>query len=118
MTFNQSVKFCFTKGFLNIQGRASRSEYWWFALCHVCLGLVAAILDAIMLQGIGILPLLVVLLFAIPLTTAGIRRLHDLDRSGWWSLISFVPLIGGIILLVWFVSKGTAGRNHFGEVPQ
>lgn len=71
-----------------------------------------------MLQGQGIIPILMFLLFVIPVTTVAIRRLHDLDRSGWWSLISFVPLIGGIILLVWFVSKGTAGRNHFGEVPQ
>jgi len=53
----------------------------------------------------------------IPSIAAGIRRLHDTDRSGWWLLIAFIPLIGVIVLLVFFVSGGTAGANRFGEDP-
>lgn len=117
MTFNDSVKFCFTKGYFSIQGRASRSEYWWFVLYYCCLSFAATIIDAIILSGQGIIPALMLFVCIIPAVTVGIRRLHDLDRSGWWYLICFVPLIGGIVLLFWFVSQGTIGENRFGSDP-
>ncbi len=117
MTFNDSIKFCFTKGYCSIQGRASRSEYWWFTLCCCCLSFAAIIVDVIIFSGQSIVQALMLCVCAIPAVTVAIRRLHDLDRSGWWYLICFVPLIGGVVLLIWFVSKGTIGENRFGSSP-
>ena len=53
----------------------------------------------------------------IPTVSVAIRRLHDSDRTGWWYLLIFVPLIGWIILLIWYVTKGTDGPNRFGPDP-
>jgi len=53
----------------------------------------------------------------IPSIAAGIRRLHDTDRSGWWLLIGLVPLIGVIVLIVFFVTQGTSGPNTYGDDP-
>lgn len=57
------------------------------------------------------------LALVLPSLAVALRRLHDLDRSGWWILISFVPIVGAIVLLVWFCTKGTAGSNKFGADP-
>jgi uncharacterized membrane protein YhaH (DUF805 family) len=57
------------------------------------------------------------LVFLLPGLSASVRRLHDGDRSGWWLLLSLIPLVGFIILLVWFVSPGTDGPNRFGRNP-
>ena len=51
----------------------------------------------------------------LPGLAVGARRLHDIDKAGWWLLIGLIPLIGGIILIVWFATKGTLGANRFGE---
>ncbi len=53
----------------------------------------------------------------LPSIAIGVRRLHDLDRSGWWLLLVFIPLIGAIVLLIWYCAKGTAGPNRFGPDP-
>ena len=55
--------------------------------------------------------------YFLPTLAVQVRRLHDLDRSGWWILISLIPLVGAIILLVWACSKGTEGENRFGSDP-
>lgn len=92
MTFQESVKVCFTK-YAEFSGRASRSEYWWFVL-FVILGTVAA---SVISDKLSILFTLATLL---PSTAAAARRLHDTNRSGWWQLVGFVPLVGLIALLV------------------
>jgi uncharacterized membrane protein YhaH (DUF805 family) len=112
MTFVDSVKTCFAK-YVDFNGRASRSEYWWFALCYVLayialVGLVAVIGSAV--------PLILLLGFVLPLIAAMTRRLHDTDRSGWWQLIGFVPLIG-LALIVFAVLEGTPGDNKYGAPP-
>ena len=61
----------------------------------------------------GIFSLVVLL----PGIAVGVRRLHDLDRIGWWLLLAFVPLVGTIILIVWFCTRGTPGPNRFGPDP-
>ena len=53
----------------------------------------------------------------VPGISVGVRRLHDTDRSGWWLLLVFVPIIGVLVLLYWFVSRGTQGTNRFGTDP-
>jgi uncharacterized membrane protein YhaH (DUF805 family) len=80
------------------------------------IGLIGGIFAAIL--GVKVVGTLLRLLFElailIPSIAVGVRRLHDLDKSGWWLFLSFVPLVGGIILLVWFCTPGTRGPNRFG----
>ncbi len=131
MTFLESIKTCLTKKYGSITGRASRSEYWWFVLFYTIGTLIlgyfagfASIItsaygyeDVIFLSGPGgILFIIFVLAMIIPCITVSIRRLHDLDRSGWWFLVSLIPL-GSLLLSIYFLFKGTDGANSFGEDP-
>jgi len=108
MKFEESIKVCFSK-YSDFNGRASRSELWWFNLFFgVVLNLVALINIFLMI--------VVYLGFLLPLIAVCIRRLHDLDKSGWWYLLAIVP-IANILLLVWFCMRGTVGDNRFGSDP-
>ena len=97
-------------------GRSARSEYWWFALFNVLSLTVVSVLGAL-LHDHGVLYTLGSLALLVPSLAVAVRRMHDLDRSGWWLLVGFVPLIGTILLLVWFVTRGTLGPNRFGADP-
>ncbi len=100
MDFQTAIKVCFSK-YVDFSGRASRSEFWWFAL-FVFVGSVALSLVSNTLSGIfGLATLL-------PSLAAGARRLHDTERTAWWLLLSFVPLVGTIVLIVFFVQKSSA----------
>ncbi len=107
--------------YADFAGRAPRAEYWWFYLFYFVVLIFAMIVDSLigshLILHYGFASVLVWLGFLIPTLAAGVRRLHDTDRSGWWLLIAFVPLIGAIVLLVFFVSGGTAGPNRFGDDP-
>lgn len=95
------------------RGRASRSAFWWFALVAVIIYLVMGwISDASRVAGIIVDIVVGVPLFLTSLSLA-VRRLHDRDMRGWWWLIGFIPLIGGIILLIFYVLPGTHGPNRF-----
>ncbi len=93
-------------------GRASRKEYWMFFFINVIIGMILWIigfaLHALVLSWLYALALLV------PGVAVGVRRLHDIDRSGWWYLIGLVPLIGVIVLVVFFATESQPGRNRFG----
>ena len=98
---------------LTLRGRASRSAFWWFALVEVIAYLaVAFISDAS--RPVGIVLDIVI---GIPLVIAGItvsvRRLHDSNRTGWWWWIGLVPVVGGIVLLVFYLLSGTPGPNRY-----
>ncbi len=110
------------KKYADFSGRAPRAEYWWFYLLVVVAYVIATIVDSMIGSsfagtGYGIVTALVACGFLIPSLAAGARRLHDTDRSGWWLLIGLVPLIGAIVLLVFFVTQGTSGSNQYGEDP-
>lgn len=109
MQFQESIKTCLSK-YADFKGRASRSEYWWFVLFNLIVQAAAAALSENLSYAIAIG-------FFLPSIAAGVRRLHDKDKSGWWMLLHFVPLIGAIVLLVWFCQKGTPSANRFGDVP-
>ena len=113
--FAEASKRFFTRAF-DFQGRSSRSEYW-FALLML---IILSVMLVLVLSGLGEIGaiILVILSFAaiIPSISVGVRRLHDTDRSGWWYLISFIPL-ASLLLLVFFCISGTAGPNRFGEDP-
>ena len=105
---------------MGFSGRAARSEYWYWVLFGVITGIVAGLLDlAIVGASAQFRPLdtLVGLGLFLPNLAIAIRRLHDRDRSGWFVLLVLIPLVGAIILLVWFVQRGTVGGNRFGADP-
>ena len=111
--------------YADFQGRASRSEYWMFALFFfivvVGIVIVRTVLVAIGGETLGYLAAAVYVLFVlgslIPSIAVGIRRLHDTGRSAWWILIAFIPLIGSIVLLVFYCLPSTPGPNRFGPQP-
>ena len=110
------------KKYADFSGRAPRAEYWWFYLLVIVVYLVASIVDSMMWSnfggtGYGMMTALAGLALLIPSIAAGARRLHDTDRSGWWLLIAFIPIIGAIVLIVFFVLQGTQGPNSYGEDP-
>ncbi len=119
------------KRYADFKGRSCRKEYWMFYLFTI-LSVIAAMLLFSLVGGfsgggngpsgfagvVGGLLLLVWLgLFFIPSLAVTVRRLHDQDKSGWFILLSFIPYVGGIILLVFMCLKGTAGPNRFGDDP-
>ena len=104
------------RNYFNVSGRARRTEYWMYFLVYIGVLVVAGILDSII--GIGLLGGLAALAHLIPSITVGVRRLHDIDRSGWWLLIALVPLIGWIIAIYWAVKEGDAHDNQYGPNPK
>ena len=112
MTFSESLSICLKKYFV-FKGRASRSEYWWFQLIVSPSYFVSTILE----NEIGYFFLGITLFTLIPAISAGVRRLHDTNRSGFFLLISFIPIIGGLVLLFFLIPEGTKGKNRFGPDP-
>ena len=112
MTFTESLSICIKKYFV-FKGRASRSEYWWFQLIVSPSYFVSTILE----NEIGYFFLGITLFTLIPAISAGVRRLHDTNRSGFFLLISFIPFIGGLVLLFFLIPEGTKGKNRFGPDP-
>ena len=112
MTFGQAIGSCFNK-YATFSGRAARAEYWYFVLFNLLLSLAAGIVDA----GSGVASGVAVLVTFLPGLAVTVRRLHDIDRSGWWTLIFLLPVIGAVMLVVWLASRGTAGPNRFGMDP-
>lgn len=106
MTFAQSIAACFTR-YTNFNGRASRSEFWWFVLFIV---LASAALSVVSWQICTVFQILIIL----PLLAAGARRLHDTDRSGWLQLLSLVPVAGVIVMVIFFVQPPKE-PNRFGD---
>jgi uncharacterized membrane protein YhaH (DUF805 family) len=114
--FGEAISLAFKNAFV-YQGRASRSAYWWFALFTFIVYLVidvvviAASHSAGARTGLDFVLVIVWLIFGL---AVAIRRLHDIDRSGWWYLIGLIPFVGGIVLLVFSLLPGTRGPNRFG----
>jgi uncharacterized membrane protein YhaH (DUF805 family) len=114
MGFGQAISAGFSN-YVNFSDRACRSEFWFWILFYYIALAVAAIIDVAI--GIYALTGLFELAVFLPTLAVAIRRLHDLDRTGWWILLNFIPLIGWIILLIWYCTKGTDGPNRFGPDP-
>jgi uncharacterized membrane protein YhaH (DUF805 family) len=114
MDFGTAVKTCLIK-YANFSGRASRSEYWYFALFYLIVDLVAIVIDAAVsgMHGFSPVSLIVSIALFLPSMAVLFRRLHDTDRSGWWSLIGLVPLVGGVVLIVFLCQRGTGAPNRF-----
>lgn len=105
------------KNYVNFQGRARRKAYWMFVLFNVIAAVIANVIDGVLGTG-GILGALYGLAVLLPGIALGVRRLHDIGKSGWWLLIVLVPLIGPIILLVFAVMDSQPGDNQYGPNPK
>lgn len=102
------------KNYVNFTGRARRQEYWYFILFYLIGAIATIVLDYIF--GTEVLFYALYLIgMALPQTGVSVRRLHDTGKSGWWYLISLVPIIGVILLIIWFVKEGDAHSNLYGQ---
>ena len=117
MGFTEAVRSVIVERYADFQGRAPRSEFWWFVLFYMLLGLAVAVIGAASDTLGAILNILLTLGLLVPSIAVSIRRLHDTDRTGWWVLLGLIPLIGTIVLIVFSVQRGTDGDNRFGPDP-
>ena len=121
MGFAEAVRTCLQK-YVGFSGRARRSEYWWFFLFNIIVSIVASILDSVLgtmsdETNIGVIGTIASLALLLPSIAVGIRRLHDTSRSGWWILIGLIPIVGWIILIVFYVQDSHA-ENQYGPSPK
>lgn len=137
MDFLQAVNTCIRKKYVTFSGRASRSEFWWFYLFYVLAFIVEGLLLTVVLESLGSSPeipiyswillgisVMIFLGLLIPLITVSVRRLHDLNYSGWWYLVlmlgAAIPYVGTgivIVFLVFMAFKGSDEQNRFGPDP-
>lgn len=111
------------KKYATFEGRSRRKEYWYFVLFYCLLIIGLSIVDGFAgtfeeEAGIGLFSGLFVLGTFLPTIAVLVRRLHDTNRSGWWVLINFVPVLGAIVLLVFTVQDSQPGGNRFGPNPK
>lgn len=104
-------------------GRARRKEYWFFVLFNVLISLLLSIADGLTgtlnpLTGVGVLGGVYMIAIMIPSIAVAVRRLHDTGRSGWWLLISLIPVVGGLVLLYFLVLDSDPESNEYGECPK
>ncbi len=116
MNFQSSIKTCFNK-FAVFSGRASRSEFWFFVLFGFLGGIIAIIIDVMILgypyEENGPINLIFSVAIIIPSIAVAARRLHDINKSGWWQLL-WITIIGGILLIIWHATEGENKKNKFG----
>ena len=135
MGFTEAIKTCLTRKYATFEGRAARSEYWWFTLFYVLVGITLTLLgfalggvEGLRAGRLNWLALTPAILFGIamilPIISVSVRRLHDRDMSGWWYLgftvLSRIPFVGIAVAIGWTVInclKGTNGPNRFGQDP-
>jgi uncharacterized membrane protein YhaH (DUF805 family) len=109
--------------FTDFNTRASRAEYWYFVLFNSIIGIVLGIATTVigfMVKSpiIPAIPFLYSLAIIIPAFALSVRRLHDTNRSGWWILISFIPIIGLFVFLYFTIEQGDEGDNQYGTNPR
>ncbi len=105
------------KNYVGFEGRAQRMEYWMFALFNALIALVLSLLMYVS-EFLYFLVLIYYAAVLLPSLAVTVRRLHDTGKSGWWILISLVPLVGSIILLVFVCTDSQAGDNQYGPNPK
>ena len=125
-TFKSAVRTCMKDKYAKFSGRATRSEFWffylfnliisWLAFGFLTVALMASDFWASML--VFALMVLYLIVFFVPNISVAVRRLHDIGRSGWWSLLGLVPYVGGIVLLVFFILDSQPCDNRFGLAPR
>lgn len=116
MLFVDAIRSVLTQ-YAGFSGRARRSEYWWFYLfitiANIVFGCLSGVAEAAVFIG-----LIVSLALLLPTIAVSVRRLHDTNRSGWFMLLGLIPIVGGIILLIFFTQDSKPGPNRFGPNPK
>ena len=112
MNFTESIQTCYKK-FFDFSGRASKSEYWWFQLFQI----IIYVLSFLFQGDLALLFSIAVIANLIPIYAAAVRRIHDSNKSGWFVLLSFIPIIG-LYVFVLLVQDGSKGKNRFGAKPK
>lgn len=106
--------------YIQFTGRAGRAEFWYYILFYILIVIGLRIVDGVLFgatAGNGVLTWLFWLFSIMPNLAIGARRLHDTGRSGWWLLLSLIPIVGLIVLLIWFISQGQEDSNQYGPPP-
>jgi uncharacterized membrane protein YhaH (DUF805 family) len=120
MGFTDAIKTGFQK-YIGFSGRAARSEYWYWVLFVLLLQIVAWLVDMTLFgfntTGVNPIGVIVSLATLLPGLAVSVRRLHDIDRVGWWIFLALIPVIGAIVLIYWACLRGTVGANRFGPDP-
>ena len=110
MSFGEAIKSCFSK-YATFSGRARRSEYWYFFLFNFLIGFVLGLI----LQPLAYVYTLATLL---PSLAVCFRRMHDIGKSGAYLLLALIPIVGAILLIVWFCQDSQPGSNTYGPNPK
>ena len=116
MGFTEAIQTCFSK-YATFSGRARRSEYWYFFLCYTILTGILSFL-ARNSTVLGYVSGVIEIALFIPMLAVSVRRLHDIGKSGWFYLIGLIPLVGLIIMIVWYVRDSDPGQNMYGPNPK
>jgi len=104
------------ENYANFNGRARRSEYWYFFLANFIASLVLGLVDSVI--GIQILSGIYSLAVLIPSIAVAVRRLHDINKSGWFLLVVLIPIVGAIWLIIMLCTEGDKGQNQYGPDPK
>lgn len=119
LSFGEAVKKVLVENYCNFTGRASRSEFWWYTLFTAIVGFAIGFILGIFGAGqttVQIFQCIIGLVLLLPGLGVAIRRLHDIGKSGWWILLGLIPLVGAIVLLIWYC-KDSQGDNEYGDEP-
>ncbi len=109
MDFQQSIKQCFQK-YADFNGRAKRPEYWWFALFCFIVSMALGIIGDTLSMAFSLVTLL-------PSLAVGSRRLHDINKSGWFQLLWLIPILGWLVLIYFLAQEGSTETNQYGDAP-
>ncbi|MFM7347801.1 MAG: DUF805 domain-containing protein [Tagaea sp.] len=110
--------YCLTTGYALFRGRARRREFWLFALASFLVSLILTVIEKTLLGGSDWLTTLYFIVVLVPTLAVGARRLHDIDRTGWWQLFLIVPIVGWIVIVAFACITGQPGENRFGPDPK
>jgi uncharacterized membrane protein YhaH (DUF805 family) len=118
MNFGEAIKYGFSH-YADFQGRSQRSGYWYWALFGALVSFALNVLAGGKTDNFfGILGTVVSLGLFLPSLGYAVRRLHDINKSGWFVLFALIPFVGWIFLLVWYVKDSDPGSNRFGANPK
>jgi len=118
ISFGGAVKNFYTQ-YSDFSSRSRRSEYWW-AMLYVLIGEIALIYIFTFLNSDFevFFSIASLFLFTLPTLSLSVRRLHDVDKSGWYLLLGFIPIIGGVILFIYHIRNSIVGENNWGVSPK
>lgn len=112
------------KQYADFKGRAQRAEYWYFSLFYILIYVAALFIDEVLgtksqhKGGTGLVTFLTIAALLVPALAVGARRMHDIGKSGWWLLISMIPIIGSLMFIAFAVRDSEPGPNRFGASPK